>query len=90
MFAIICDIDDELINSLISGRSIGRLPQNSMDRLEFISIKEPELAVKTSEFLERFSEFQRYRNIACATKRAVKLDEDWEPKTLLKNFSKST
>lgn len=57
MFAIVCDIDYELINSLLHTVTldlpIGRLqkiclPQNSMDRLEFISMTEPELAVKTS------------------------------------------
>lgn len=94
MFAIVCDIDDELINSLLHTVTldlpIGRLqklclPQNSMDRLEFISMTEPELAVKTSEFLERFPEFQKYRSIACSTKCTVKFNEDWEPKTLFEH-----
>lgn len=73
MFTIVSD--DELINSLV-------LTQKSIDRLEFISMSDPLLAIKTSEFLETFPEFQNYRSIAPSTKRVIKFDEDWQPKTL--------
>lgn len=88
MIAFIYDEDDinELINSInmsiFDGVRSSKFENNGMDRLEFIALSNPEWAVRISEFLEKFPEFNRFRRIASATERVVKFDEDWEPKTL--------
>lgn len=61
----------------------------NIDRLEFISIKDPLWSIKISEFLEKFPEFNKYRGIAPLTKRPfedIRLSEDWMPKTLFEDI----
>lgn len=56
-----------------------------MDRIEMIGILDPEWAVQISTFLDVFPEFQKYRKIACMTKKGITYDEWWYPKTMFEH-----
>lgn len=77
MSVMIMDIDTFLSLSKI------RLNNSfNIDRIEFIGAKNPEWAVKLTQFMEMYPEFKRFRNIAPLDGYRTLTGEDWLPKTI--------
>ena len=65
---------------------IDLINSTSYDRLKFIEKNNPEWALKIQQFITRFPEFNRYRNIASATDRpSVQNNENWMPISLFEH-----
>lgn len=80
-----------LINSLqrVGGMSISNSTSGvrQMDRIEEIGLQRPEWAVELNNFLERFPEFQRFRQIAPLDATIPKTtDDEKDPQTIFETI----